>query len=445
MKGIVYTGDKGAEVLDGIEVRDPGPGEVIIKIMAAGVCHSDITAASGAFGWPAPAVLGHEGAGIVEQVGTGVTNVEVGDHVIISTPRRLRHVQGLRRRQAARCRQTLGNMAQPFTLNGDACWNFAGTSAFTERTVVKAIQAVKIPDDVPFTLGLPRRLRSDDRCGRGRVRSDVQVGQTAVVYGCGGVGLNAIQALRVRRASRIIAIDVDPQKEELARQFGATDFLNGRSDDIVDQVRTLVPYRGRLRRQFGAGGVDWVYDVVARPEITLNALKMLDWGGNVVIIGTPGGDAKFELPLPGLHPERAGRHRRAGGLVQPPRPHAPDRRPLPPRRVSCSTSWSRTRTRSRTGRPASTTCTTASSSAAYSTSRLFEHRRPDRTRQDYGDRGVAASSSRACRRGSARPPRSPSPRRARPSASAPGGPTGWPRCSTAAARRPRNRGCGPST
>ena len=85
MKGIVFTGEKGAEVLDGIEVRDPGPGEVIVKIMAAGVCHSDITAAAGSFNWPAPAVLGHEGAGIVEQVGTGVTNVEVGDHIIVST------------------------------------------------------------------------------------------------------------------------------------------------------------------------------------------------------------------------------------------------------------------------------------------------------------------------------------------------------------------------
>ena len=101
MKGIVFTGEKGAEVLDGIEVRDPGPGEVIVKIMAAGVCHSDITAARRpAFDWPAPAVLGHEGAGIVEQIGTGVTNVEVGDHIIVLDPRRLRHVQGLRRRQA---------------------------------------------------------------------------------------------------------------------------------------------------------------------------------------------------------------------------------------------------------------------------------------------------------------------------------------------------------
>ena len=84
MKGIVFTGDK-AEVLDGLEVREPGAGEVIVKVMAAGVCHSDVTAAAGAFGWPSPAVLGHEGAGIVEKVGTGVTHVVEGDHVIIST------------------------------------------------------------------------------------------------------------------------------------------------------------------------------------------------------------------------------------------------------------------------------------------------------------------------------------------------------------------------
>ena len=142
MKGIVYTGEKGAEVLDGLEVRDPGPGEVIVKIMAAGVCHSDITAAAGLFNWPAPAVLGHEGAGIVEQVGTGVTNVVVGDHVIISTLAACGMCKACGAGKPTRCRQTLGNMTQPFTLNGDACWNFAGASVFTERTVVKAIQAV---------------------------------------------------------------------------------------------------------------------------------------------------------------------------------------------------------------------------------------------------------------------------------------------------------------
>jgi Zn-dependent alcohol dehydrogenase len=297
MKGIVYTGDKGAEVLEGIEVREPGPGEVIVEIMAAGVCHSDITAAAGMFNWPAPAVLGHEGAGIVQQVGTGVTNVAEGDHVIISTLAACGMCKACGAGKPTRCRQTLGNMTQPFTLDGDACWNFAGASVFTERTVVKAIQAVKIPDDVPFTSACLVGCGVMTGAGAVMYRSNVDIGQTAVVYGCGGVGLNAIQALRVKRASRIIAIDVDPSKEELARQFGATDFLDGRSDDIVDQVRTIVPYEeGELYGPFGAGGVDWVYDVVARPEVTFNALKMLDWGGNVVIIGTPGGDAKFELP-----------------------------------------------------------------------------------------------------------------------------------------------------
>jgi S-(hydroxymethyl)glutathione dehydrogenase/alcohol dehydrogenase len=102
----------------------------------------------------------------------------------------------------------------------------------------------------------------------------------------------------VRRASRIIAIDTEPQKEALARQFGATDFLDGKSPDIVDQVRALVPYpvNGELAGPFNAGGVNWVYDVVGHPAVTSNALEMLDWGGTVVIIGTPGGDAKFELP-----------------------------------------------------------------------------------------------------------------------------------------------------
>ncbi|MCU0273055.1 MAG: alcohol dehydrogenase catalytic domain-containing protein [Acidimicrobiales bacterium] len=296
MKGIVYTGE-GAEVLDGIEVRDPGPGEVSVRVVAAGVCHSDITAASGAFGWPAPAVLGHEGAGIVEQVGQGVTHVAPGDHVIISTLAVCGVCRACAKGKPTRCRQTLGNMAQPFTLDGEPCWNFAAVSVFTEKTVIRGYQAVKIPKDVPLTSACLVGCGVVTGAGSVLFRSNVQIGDTAVVYGCGGVGLNAIQALRVKRAERIIAIDVEPAKEALARQFGATDFIDGRSPDVVEQVRRIVPYSDtELSGPFNAGGVDWVYDVVARPEVTANALEMLDWGGTVVIIGTPGGDARFDLP-----------------------------------------------------------------------------------------------------------------------------------------------------
>jgi len=201
MKGIVFTGDK-AEVLDGLEVREPGAGEVIVKVMAAGVCHSDVTAAAGAFGWPSPAVLGHEGAGIVEKVGTGVTHVVEGDHVIISTLAACGVCKACAQGKPTRCRQTLGNMAQPFTLDGEACWNFAAASVFTERTVIRGFQAVKIPKDVPFTSACLVGCGVMTGAGAVLYRSDVKIGQTAVVYGCGGVGLNAIQALRVKRASR---------------------------------------------------------------------------------------------------------------------------------------------------------------------------------------------------------------------------------------------------
>ncbi|MEY3512921.1 MAG: hypothetical protein RL486_1586, partial [Actinomycetota bacterium] len=170
-------------------------------------------------------------------------------------------------------------------------------SVFTERTVIRGFQAVKIPKDVPFTSACLVGCGVMTGAGAVLYRSDVKIGQTAVVYGCGGVGLNAIQALRVKRASRIIAIDTEPEKEALARQFGATDFLNGRDEDIVEQVRRLVPYsETELSGPFNAGGVDWVYDVVGHPTVTSNALEMLDWGGTVVIIGTPGGDATFTLP-----------------------------------------------------------------------------------------------------------------------------------------------------
>jgi Zn-dependent alcohol dehydrogenase len=116
----------------------------------------------------------------------------------------------------------------------------------------------------------------------------VKLGDTAVVYGCGGVGLNAIQGCRIRGARIIVAIDIEPGKEALARQFGATHFLDGRDPEVVGRVRDLVPHEpGRRDGPMNAGGVDWVFDVVAHPAVTANALEMLTWGGQVVIVGVP--------------------------------------------------------------------------------------------------------------------------------------------------------------
>jgi len=315
VRGIVYDGTK-AQVTDTLEVRAPGPGEVRVRIAAAGVCHSDQSVLDGTIPFPTPVVMGHEGAGIVEETGSGVTTVKPGDHVVVTTLANCGMCDACATGWPTRCKKSMGVVSQPFTYEGQPAWNFAAASVFSEYTVVKEIQAVKIDDDVPLT--------SACLIGCGVVtgacavwnRAHVQRGQTAVVFGVGGVGLNVIQALRVARASRIIAIDTVAAKEPFARQFGATDFIDPRDADVVAEVRTLV---GGPPGFMNAGGVDWVFDCVGNAGIISNGMEMLDWGGNVVILGVPAPTAELTALFSRLtHVDRGIMGCRYGSV----RPHA---------------------------------------------------------------------------------------------------------------------------
>lgn len=293
MRGIVYDGTK-TQLVDGLQLRDPGPREVIVEVAAAGLCHSDVSFMSGLYPVPSPAVCGHEGAGIVAEVGSAVTHVKAGDHVIMATIAACGFCEHCNDGRPTSCRQSMGNATQPFTLNGEPIWNFAATSAFGERTIVRDTQCVKIPDDVPLTSAA--LVGCGVVTGMGAVfnRANVKDGQSAVVFGVGGVGLNVIQALKVQGASTIVAVDTDPKKEALALQFGATHFLDGRSDTVIEDIVAIRPYSStQLRGPFNAGGMDWAFDVVAHPQVTFNALESLDWGGTCVVIGVPASTAEY--------------------------------------------------------------------------------------------------------------------------------------------------------
>jgi Zn-dependent alcohol dehydrogenase len=296
MRGVIFDGGK-ATVRDGLERRAPGPRDVIVDIKAAGVCHSDLSVIDGTIPWPGPSVLGHEGAGVVAEIGSAVSHVAPGDHVVLATLAACgvcRHCTG---GHPTLCRQTMGSLSQPFTLDGEPCYSFAATSAFATQTVVTDQQVIRIPDDIPLTSAALIGCAVVTGVGAVFNRADVQGGDTAVVYGCGGVGLNVIQGCRIRGARRIIAIDIAPDKETLARRFGATDFLDGRDPDIVAKVRDLVPFSpARRDGPMNAGGVDWVFDVVAHPAVTANAIEMLDWGGEVVIVGVPAPGTELTVP-----------------------------------------------------------------------------------------------------------------------------------------------------
>lgn len=293
MKGIVYDGTT-TSLVDGLTVREPGPREVWVDVAAAGLCHSDISYMHGLYPVPSPGVCGHEAAGVVAAVGNAVTHVQPGDHVIVATLAACGFCDRCMDGRPTACRSTLGNWSQPFTLNGEPVYNFAATSAFTERTIVRDVQCVKIPKDVPLTSAA--LVGCGVVTGMGAVfnRANVKRGQSAIVFGVGGVGLNTIQALKVQGATTIIAVDTVPEKEGLARQFGATHFLDGRRDDLVAAVGTIKPYRDDMPRgPFNAGGVDWAFDCVAHPQVTYNALECLDWEGTVVVIGVAGQTAEF--------------------------------------------------------------------------------------------------------------------------------------------------------
>jgi Zn-dependent alcohol dehydrogenase len=263
VRGIVYTGD-GVEVTDELEVRLPGPTEVRVQIVSAGVCHSDLSVIDGTIPFPAPAVLGHEGAGVVESVGSAVTSVKPGDHVVIATLASCGACRACATGHPTWCKSSLGNITTPFTFKGEPASNFAAASVFSEMTVVSQVQAV---------------------LNRARVRP----GDTAAVFGVGGVGLNVIQGLRIAGATRIVAVDTMASKEELGRQFGATHFVDATSGDAAAAVRELTPANreSAAGALFPLGGVTWAFDCVGHPAVLRSALDCLDWGGTAVAIGIP--------------------------------------------------------------------------------------------------------------------------------------------------------------
>ncbi|MCT7354696.1 alcohol dehydrogenase catalytic domain-containing protein [Streptomyces sp. 15-116A] len=278
MRGVLFDG-RTVEVVDGLEVREPGPGEVRVAVAAAGVCHSDLSVIDGTIPFPVPVVLGHEGAGVVDAVGEGVSHVAPGDHVALSTLANCGTCADCGRGRPTMCRRAIGRPERPFAHRGVPVHQFAATSAFAERTVVKAVQVVRVPDDVPLTSAA--LIGCGVLTGVGAVlnRARVERGDSVVVIGAGGVGLNVLQGARLAGALRIVAVDANPAKEDAARRFGATHFLTS-----TEGVRGVLPT-----------GADHAFECVGRVELVRQAVDLLDRGGRAVLLGVPpaGAEATF--------------------------------------------------------------------------------------------------------------------------------------------------------
>ncbi len=284
MKGIVWTGE--LEVRGDVDVRAPRQGEVRVRISHAGLCHSDVSVIDGTIPFPTPVVLGHEGAGVVEEVGDAVTKVKVGDHVVLTTLGNCGRCAACDRGQPTHCRDTMGRLSRPFTVGGEPAFSFANTGVFTDQVVVAETQAVVIDPDVPLSAACLIGCAVVTGAGAVLNRARVQPGQTVVIIGAGGIGQSAIQAARIAAAGRVVVIDANPAKEAVARRFGATDFVDASAtDDTVAAVKDL-----------GLSlGADHVFECVGHPALIRQGIALLDWGGTLTLLGVPklGTEAAF--------------------------------------------------------------------------------------------------------------------------------------------------------
>jgi Zn-dependent alcohol dehydrogenase len=276
MRGIVWTGQ--VEVRDDVEVRGPEPHEVRVRVANAGLCHSDVSVIDGTIPFPTPVVLGHEGAGVVEEVGAAVGKVQVGDHVVLTTLGNCGRCAACDRGQPTHCRDTMGRLPRPFTVGGEPAYQFANAGVFTESVVVNETQAIVIDPEVPLEVACLIGCAVLTGAGAVLNRAKVQPGQTVAVIGAGGIGQSVIQAARIAAASRIVVVDANPTKEQVARLFGATDFVGtSAGHDLAAAVKELgLP-----------GGVDHVFECVGHPNLIRAAVALLDWGGTATLLGVP--------------------------------------------------------------------------------------------------------------------------------------------------------------
>lgn len=274
------------ELVD-IIVPDPGPGEVVVDVLTCGVCHTDLHYKLGGIGDDYPYLLGHESTAVVSQIGENVTNVKVGDRVILNWRAVCGQCRACEKGQPQYCFNT-ANATQKMTLeDGTELSPALGIGSFAEKTLVAAGQCTKVDEDADAAaVGL---LGCGIMAGIGAAMNtgEIQRGESVAVIGCGGVGAASIAGAQLAGATTIIAVDVNPAKLEKAKELGATHTVNSSEVDAVAAIQELT----------GGFGADVVIDAVGRPETYEQAFYARDLAGRVVLVGVPTPEMKLELPL----------------------------------------------------------------------------------------------------------------------------------------------------
>jgi S-(hydroxymethyl)glutathione dehydrogenase/alcohol dehydrogenase len=282
---IAFAPKQKLEVVE-LDLDGPKAGEVLVEIMATGICHTDAYTldgldSEGLF----PSILGHEGAGVVREVGAGVTSVKPGDHVIplyIPECRQCKSCLSGKTNLCTAIRATQGKGVMPdgtsrFSYKGQAIHHYMGCSTFSNFTVLPEIAVAKIREDAPFKTSCYIGCGVTTGVGAVVNTARVEPGASVAVFGLGGIGLNVIQGARLAGAGPIVGVDINPDREEWGRKFGMTDFVDGRGksrDEVIAEILALTD-----------GGADYTFDATGNTEVMRTALEACHrgWGTSVVI------------------------------------------------------------------------------------------------------------------------------------------------------------------
>jgi len=283
---VAFEAGKPLEICE-VELEGPKTGEVLVELKATGVCHTDAFTLSGedpegVF----PSILGHEGAGIVVEVGPGVSTVKTGDHVIplyTAECRKCEYCLNPKTNLCQAVRETQGQGVMPdgtsrFSLNGKPLMHYMGCSTFSNYTVLPEISLAKVREDAPFDKICYIGCGVTTGIGAVIFQAKMEMGSTVAVFGLGGIGLNVIQGSKLAGASRIIGVDINSERESLGKIFGMTDFINPKKvDNVVDQIIQIT------------GGVDYSFECIGNVDVMRQALECCHKGwGESYIIGVAG-------------------------------------------------------------------------------------------------------------------------------------------------------------
>ncbi|MEM7541344.1 MAG: Zn-dependent alcohol dehydrogenase [Pseudomonadota bacterium] len=288
MKAVVAHEVDNFSVVD-VELDPPKAGEVLVRMKATGICHSDLSIINGTIRWKLPSVLGHEGAGVVEEIGEGVTNVAPGDHVVLSFIPNCGDCFNCLRAEPFLCRANkphggLIDGTSRVKMNGEeiAVMSFLGNMA--EACVVPASCLVTIDKSYDFKAAALVGCGVTTGVGAALKTAEVEPGSTVAVFGCGGVGLNVIQGARIAGAAKIIAVDLSAEKMEMAKAFGATDSVTPGGDSIKE-----------IQAMTEGGGVDYAFEVVGNGKLVEACVKATRANGTAVLVGVGRADDRFSF------------------------------------------------------------------------------------------------------------------------------------------------------